>query len=917
VAGRSTRTGTKLVIVESPAKAKTIGGYLGPGYVVEASIGHIRDLPRNAADVPAKYKGLPWARVGVDTDNDFEPIYVVSPDRKQQVTKLKNLVKDADELYLATDEDREGEAIAWHLVETLKPTVPVRRMVFHEITPSAIAAAVADPRDIDDQLVDAQETRRILDRLYGYEVSPVLWKKVLPRLSAGRVQSVATRMVVERERARMAFHSAEYWDVEATFAPVDRKPNDPETFTATLVSVDDLRLATGRDFDPATGRAPGNVLHLDEAGARGLAARLADRQFAVQGVEEKPYRRRPYAPFMTSTLQQEAGRKFRWSAQQVMRTAQRLYENGYITYMRTDSTTLSSTALSAARSQARELYGDAYVPAEPRTYNRKVKNAQEAHEAIRPAGDSFRTPGEVAGQLSSEEFRLYELIWQRTLASQMSDAVGTTVSIRIGASSASGEAVVFTTSGRTITFPGFLRAYVEDMDEPDAAAGGSAQKDDAEKRLPQLARGDALDPRGFEADGHSTSPPARYTEPSLVKAMEELGVGRPSTYASIMQTIQDRGYVWKKGPALVPTWTAFAVIGLLESYFSRLVDYNFTASVENDLDDIANGERSRVDWLRRFYFGADDAVDQQRISAQGGLKRLIESRLEEIDARGVNSIPVGNDGVLVRVGRYGPYLQRGDGDDADRASIPEDLAPDELTPDKIEELLSAPSGDITLGTTADGREITARSGRYGPYVTDGENTASLFKSMTLETITVEDAERLLTLPRTLGQLDGEDVTAQNGRYGPYIKKGSDSRSIESEEQLFTITLDEAKAILAQPKQRGRRAAAAPPLKELGNDPVSGRPMVVKDGRFGPYVTDGEINASLRRSDSVEELTDARAAELLADRRARGPAKKATKRAATKTPAKKAGARKTAANKTAANRTAANKTAAKKSAAKRA
>ncbi len=906
MAGRSTKAGTKLVIVESPAKAKTIGGYLGPDYTVEASIGHIRDLPRNAADVPAKYKGLPWARVGVDTENGFEPIYVVSPDRKQQVTKLKNLVKDAVELYLATDEDREGEAIAWHLVETLKPTVPVRRMVFHEITPSAIAAAVADPREIDDQLVDAQETRRILDRLYGYEVSPVLWKKVLPRLSAGRVQSVATRMVVERERARMAFHTAEYWDVEATFAPRERKAGDPETFTSTLVSVDDVRLATGRDFDPATGRAPSSVLHLDEAGARGLAARLDGREFAVQGVDEKPYRRRPYPPFMTSTLQQEAGRKFRWSAQQVMRTAQRLYENGFITYMRTDSTTLSQTALSAARSQARELYGDAYVPAEARVYNRKVKNAQEAHEAIRPAGDSFRTPGEVANQLSSEEFRLYELIWQRTLASQMSDAVGTTVSVRIGGTSVTDESVVFTTSGRTITFPGFLRAYVEDTD--------SGEKDDAEKRLPQLERGDALDPRGFEADGHSTSPPARYTEPSLVKAMEELGVGRPSTYASIMQTIQDRGYVWKKGPALVPTWTAFAVVGLLEAYFTRLVDYGFTASVENDLDDIANGERSRVDWLRRFYFGAEnpDAVeDKERISAQGGLKRLIESRLEEIDARGVNSIPVGTDGVVVRVGRYGPYLQRGEGEDTDRASLPEDLAPDELTTEKIEELLSAPSGDIVLGTTADGREITARSGRYGPYVTDGENTASLFKSMALDTVTLAQAEQLLTLPRTLGQLDGEDVTAQNGRYGPYIKKGSDSRSIDSEEQLFTITLDEAAAILAQPKQRGRRAAAAPPLRELGNDPVSGKAMVVKDGRFGPYVTDGETNASLRRGDAVEELTDARAAELLADRRARGPAKKTARKSPAKKTAKKSAAKKTTAKKTA-KKAAAKKTAAKPS-----
>ena len=878
------KAGTKLVIVESPAKAKTIGGYLGKEYVVEASIGHIRDLPRNAGDVPAKFKGQPWASLGVNTEQDFEPIYVVSADRKQQVGKLKTLVKDAAELYLATDEDREGEAIAWHLVETLQPKIPVRRMVFHEITPHAIADAVANPRDIDGRLVDAQETRRILDRLYGYEVSPVLWRKVMPRLSAGRVQSVATRMVVERERERMAFRSAEYWDVEGIFAPAEPAPGDPETFTATLVSVDDRRLATGRDFDPATGRAPSNVLHLDEAGARGLAARLEGREFSVQGVEEKPYRRRPYAPFMTSTLQQEAGRKFRWSAQQVMRTAQRLYENGFITYMRTDSTTLSDTALAAARAQARELYGDAYVPAEPRIYSRKVKNAQEAHEAIRPAGDSFRTPGQVHGQLSSDEFRLYELIWQRTLASQMADAVGTTVSIRLGGTSVTDESVVFTTSGRTITFPGFLRAYVEDVDT-------GAEKDDVEKRLPQLARGDALDARGFEAEGHTTNPPARYTEPSLVKAMEELGVGRPSTYASIMQTIQDRGYVWKRGAALVPSWTAFAVVGLLESYFSRLVDYGFTASVENDLDDIANGERSRVEWLHNFYFGDANATDGHRISAQGGLKRLIASRLEEIDARGVNSIPIG-EGVVVRVGRYGPYLQRASATGDERASIPEDLPPDELTPEKVEELLSAPSGDRSLGLLNDGREITAKTGRYGPYITDGEKSASLFQSMSLDTITLEDAERLLTLPRVLGELDGVEVTAQNGRYGPYIKKGSDSRSLETEEQLFTVTLDEAAALLAQPKQRGRRAAAAAPLRELGNDPVSGKPMVVREGRYGPYVTDGETNASLRRGDSIEELTDERAAELLADRRARGPAKKApAKKAAKKSPAKKAPAKK--------------------------
>ncbi|MEO9139069.1 MAG: type I DNA topoisomerase [Jatrophihabitans sp.] len=911
MAAKAGRTGTKLVIVESPAKAKTIGGYLGKGYVVEASIGHIRELPPNAASVPAQYKGLPWANLGVDVDNDFEPLYIVSADRKQQVSKLKSLVKDADEIYLATDEDREGEAIAWHLVETLKPKTPPLRMVFHEITPSAIAAALENPREINTALVDAQRTRQILDRLVGYGVSPVLWKKVLPGLSAGRVQSVATRIVVEKERERMAFRSASYWDVVGTFAPGTPKPNDPETFTATLVSVDDTRLASGRDFDPSTGRAPSNVMHLDEAGAHGLAARLDGRAFTVQGVEEKPYRRRPYAPFMTSTLQQEAGRKFRWSTQQVMRTAQRLYENGYITYMRTDSTNLSETALTAARTQARDLYGDAYVPAEPRSYSRKVKNAQEAHEAIRPAGDSFRTPGQVANELSSDEFRLYELIWQRTLASQMSDAVGTTVSIRIGGTSASNEAVVFTTSGRTITFPGFLRAYVEETDET------AAEKDDAEKRLPQLERGDSLDPRTFVPTGHTTSPPARYSEPSLVKEMVELGVGRPSTYASIMQTIQDRGYVWKKGQALVPTWTAFAVVGLLESYFGRLVDYGFTASVENDLDDIANGGRSRVEWLTKFYFGADDAgAGSERISAQGGLKKLIATRLEEIDARGVNSIPIGEN-VVVRVGRYGPYLQEGDGDGSRRASLPEDIAPDELTPEKVEELLSAPSGDRELGSTTDGREVTAKTGRYGPYVSDGEKSASLFKTMSLDTITLEEAEKLLTLPRTLGQIEGEDVTAQNGRYGPYIKKGTDSRSIESEDQLFTITIEDAAAILAQPKQRGRSAAAAPPLRELGVDPVSEKPMVIKDGRFGPYVTDGETNASLRKGDAIEEITDDRASELLADRRARGPAKKTARKAAKKAPAKKTAAKKAAAKKATAAKSVAKKAPAKKAPAKKA
>ncbi|MBV9821897.1 MAG: type I DNA topoisomerase, partial [Actinobacteria bacterium] len=695
--------------------------------------------------------------------------------------------------------------------------------------------------------------------------------------------------------------------------------------SATLVGLDDERIATGRDFDPATGRASSEVLHLDEAGARGLAARLENADFAVTRVEEKPYRRRPYPPFMTSTLQQEAGRKLRWSSQVTMRVAQRLYENGFITYMRTDSTNLSETALAAARSQARELYGDAYVPAEPRHYSRKVKNAQEAHEAIRPAGDTFRTPGQLASALSSDEFRLYELIWQRTLASQMSDAVGTTVSVRLAGTSVAGERAEFATSGRTITFPGFLRAYVEDMDES-SDSGSDSGRDDSEKRLPQLARGDGLGVRSLEPAGHSTNPPARYTEASLVKALEELGIGRPSTYASIMQTIQDRGYVWKKGSALVPSWVAFAVVGLLEGHFGRLVDYGFTASVENDLDSIAGGTASRVDWLRRFYFGASEvekagerAADDSgngRISAQGGLKKLIAERLEDIDARGVNSIQLfGPDSdTVVRVGRYGPYVQQGGPDSDRRASVPEDLPPDELTPERVEELLSAPSGDYAIGVDpATGREITGRNGRFGPYVTDGERTASLFKDMSLETIGVEDAARLLTLPRVVGvdpnaeDASAAEITAQNGRYGPYIKRGTDSRSLESEEQLFTVTLQQALAIFAQPKTRGRRTAAAPPLKELGADPVSGKPMVVKDGRFGPYVTDGETNASLRRGDDVETLTDERAAELLADRRARGPVKKAAK----KTAAKKAPAKKTATKKTVAKKTPAKKAAAKK------
>src|SRR5438270_6934614 len=605
-------SGRRLVIVESPAKARTIAGYLGPDYVVESSIGHIRDLPSRSADIPAEHKKEPWARLGVDVDHGFEPLYVVNPDKKQQVAKLKAALKNADELLLATDEDREGEAIAWHLMEVLQPRVPVRRMVFHEITPQAIREAVESPREINRALVDAQETRRILDRLYGYEVSPVLWKKVMPRLSAGRVQSVATRLLVERERARMRFRTAEYWDLEATFDT--GHDEEPHSFTATLVALDGKRLATGRDFGETgeltgdSGRGSGaekNIVRLDGTAAAALAGRLAETSFSVRSVEERPYRRSPYPPFMTSTLQQEGSRKLRFPASVTMRLAQRLYENGYITYMRTDSTTLSETALTAARQQARELYGAEYVPDAPRRYERKVKDAQEAHEGSRPAGDRFRAPREVRGELGNDEFRLYELIWQRTVASQMADATGQSVSVRVAGTSSSGEDAEFGASGKVITFPGFLRAYVEESDD-------DADREDKERRLPQLREGQHLDAAGIEPQSHPTNPPARYTGASLVKALEELGIGRPSTYASIISTILDRGYVFKRGTALVPSFTAFAVIGLLEQHFARLVDYGFTASMEDDLDGIANGERERVEWLARFYFGDTTAADGDR-----------------------------------------------------------------------------------------------------------------------------------------------------------------------------------------------------------------------------------------------------------------------------------------------------------------
>jgi DNA topoisomerase-1 len=904
---------TRLVIVESPAKAKTISGYLGPGYVVEASLGHVRDLPRNAADVPAKYKKEPWARLGVDVDNDFQALYVVSQDRKQQIAKLIKLAKEVDEVFLATDEDREGEAIAWHLLETIKPKVPVKRMVFHEITRLAIQAAVANPREIDRALVDAQEARRILDRLYGYEVSPVLWKKVMPKLSAGRVQSVATRIVVERERERMRFRSAEYWDIRAILA-AERVAEGPRSFSATLVALNGDRIATGKDFEPTTGRVrPGaGVVHLDEQGARGLAARLDGRPFTVTRVEEKPYRRRPYAPFITSTLQQEASRKLRFSSQQTMRTAQRLYENGYITYMRTDSVNLSESAISAARTQIRELYGDVAVPPEPRRYTGKVKNAQEAHEAIRPAGDAFRTPGEVAKELAGEEFRLYELIWRRTIASQMTDAVGSSVSVRINAVTLADESVDFGATGKTITDPGFLRAYVESSDDENAEA------EDAERRLPTLVKGQPLTAEELAALGHTTQPPARYTEASLVKALEELGIGRPSTYASIMQTIQDRGYVFKRGQALVPSFLAFAVVALLERYFPRLVDYSFTATMEDELDEIAGGDAAAVDFLRTFYFGGGIGAEGS-VSGAGGLKRMVTEQLGEIDARGVNSIPL-FDGVVARVGRYGPYLQRGGEEDGDRVSLPDGIAPDELTPEKVEELFLGGGGERKLGEHPEtGEPIMIKSGRYGPYVSSGDRNASLLSTQAPDSLTLEQALQLLTLPRVVGsEADGVEITAHAGRYGPYVKKGEETRSLESEAKLFTVTLEEAVALLAAPKTRGRRAAA-PPLRELGADPLTEKALVIKEGRFGPYVTDGETNASLRRGQDVETMTIEQASEMLAEKRAKGPA--TPRKAAKKAPAKKAAAAKTTAAKATGAKTTAAKatkaTAAKKAPAKKA
>ena len=935
----ATTTGHKLVIVESPAKAKKIAEFLGKGYAVDASVGHIRDLPI-PRDLPADMKKGPYGKFAVDVDNGFDAFYVIDPDKRKKVAELKRLLKDADELLLATDEDREGEAIAWHLLEVLKPKVPVRRMVFHEITKEAIIRAVNETRELDTRLVDAQETRRILDRLYGYEVSPVLWRKVRQGLSAGRVQSVATRIVVERERERMAFRRASYWDVEGDFAPDSAAA---QGFSARLSQVDGKRVATGRDFGDDGMLKGANVVQLDEAAANLIAnAAMDNSHFTVTDVAEKPYTRRPYAPFTTSTLQQEASRKLRLSSKNAMRVAQRLYENGFITYMRTDSTTLSEAALTAARSQARDMYGAEYVPDSPRRYEKKVKNAQEAHEAIRPAGDRFRTPAQVAGALRGEDFAMYELIWKRTVASQMADARGSTATVKLGATLSLPEGpqvVEFSASGTVITFRGFLAAYEEGRDD-DATA--RAQAADEERRLPKLSVGVPLDVLRAEADGHETSPPARYTEATLVKSMEEKGLGRPSTYATIMGTIQDRGYVNTRGSALIPTWLAFAVTRLLEEHFTNLVDYDFTASMEEDLDRIANGDAHRVDWLKHFYFG-DEAASVE------GLRHLVAD-LGEIDAKEISTIPIG-EGIVVRVGRYGPYVEEitpagvdpATGEAAEnatgesrRATINDDIAPDEMTPARARELLEAAADDgRVLGQDpGTGRDIVAKAGRYGPYVTEvlpeevaalkgkakvKPRTASLFADMDLATLDIDTALQLLTLPRVVGtvapQEEGtadEEITAQNGRYGPYLKKGTDSRSLESEAQLFTITLEEALAIYAQPKQRGRAASA--PLKELGDDPVSGKPMVVKEGRFGAYVTDGETNATLRKDDDPETITPERGAEMLAEKRARGPVTR--RRAAKKTTAKKTSAKK-ATKKTTAKKASAKKATTKKAAAKKA
>ena len=859
----------KLVIVESPAKARKIGAYLGDGYVVEASVGHIRDLPQRAADIPKEYKKIAWAKEGVDIENDFAPLYVINPDKKGKVAELKALMKNADELILATDEDREGEAIAWHLVEVLEPKIPIKRMVFNEITKEAIQAAIENTRDLDYHLIDAQETRRVLDRLFGYRLSPVLWKKVMPRISAGRVQSVATRLIVEKERERMAFISSGWWDLAAVTAL---------GFNARLLEVTGKKVASTADFgaDGAVKeKSLANILLLDEASARSLVDSLTNSDLTVKSMEETPRTERPKPPFTTSTMQQDAGSRLGWGAQITMRVAQRLYENGFITYMRTDSVNLSAQAITAARSAAKALYGADHVAAAPRVYQGKTKNAQEAHEAIRPAGESFKTPGELAPELSRDEFALYDLIWKRTVASQMADAKKLQMRVDFDVLTSDSKSCIFRANGSVLTFPGFLAAYDEIVSDE------NKDEESTDKRLPAMALGQAVKVNEYTCEGHETKPPARYTEPTLVKKLEELGIGRPSTFASIIQTIQDRGYVYKRGRALVPTFLAFSVTGLLETHFTKLVDYEFTASMEEDLDKIAAGEAGRVDWLRDFFYGHDGQPGLNELSADLGV----------IDARATNTMNLSPE-IEIRVGRYGAYLQQNlPGEERKLANIPESLAPDELTLAKAIELLAAPSGERELGIDpVTNLPIIAKSGRFGPYITEvlpalpieltasgkrkkkkadapKAKTASLLSTMSLDTVTYEDALQLLSLPRTLGSNSaGDEITVQNGRYGPYLKAGVDSRTLTSEDQLFSMTLNQALEIYAKPKER-RRGVAKPPVKELGLDPTTQKPLIIKDGRFGMYVTDGETNATLRRGDTAESMTIDRGLELLAGRRA--------------------------------------------------
>lgn len=896
---KASQGGKSLVIVESPAKARTISKFLGQNFTIEASIGHIRDLPQGAKEIPEEYKGQEWSYLGVNVNRDFEPVYVIPREKTKQVRKLKNLLKDATDLYLATDEDREGEAISWHLCQVLNPKVPVHRLVFHEITKEAILNALAQPRQIDEDLVRAQETRRIIDRLYGYEVSPLLWRKVRPRLSAGRVQSVAVRLIVERERQRMAFVAATYWDLLGLFTR-----ESGESFQASLISVDGRRIPASRDFDAATGQLKDrSLMLLDQRQADELAERVRRGTVRVSGVEDKPYVTRPYAPFTTSTLQQEANRKYGFTARHTMQVAQSLYENGHITYMRTDSTNLATVAVTTARDLVASQYGREFLSPEPRVYQTKVKNAQEAHEAIRPAGHPFDFPETLRTRLTADEFKLYDLIWKRTIASQMADARGHRITITVDA-----EGAIFQVSGKTIEFPGYLRAYVEGSDDPEADLA------DKEILLPKVTVNEPLVCSNLESKSHTTQPPNRFSEASLTRALEEMGIGRPSTYAAIIDTILARNYVFKRGNSLVPTWVAFAVCQLLESHLPNLVDYRFTAALEDELDAISRGEQGHLEYLRRFYFG----------NGHPGLKKQLENKVDEIDARDVNRIflgkPDGEPEVYARVGKLGPFLEHGER----RASIPEKMAPDELTLEVALELLrKSAQGDEPLGICPEtGKPVFLKIGRFGPYVQRGTpdddekpQNASLLRGMQPEDVDLTLALKLLSLPRELGKHpeSGETVVAQTGRFGPYVKCGGETRSLPSDLSPLDVTFEQALELLAQPKARRGGTRSKEPIKVFDASPVTGQPVKLLEGRYGPYVTDGETNASLPKGTEPAALTFEQALGLLADRAAKGPSKKAPRRTATRKKATKKAAAKTTAKKKAVEKKAAKKRATKKGA----